>query len=369
MRALVPTDPAQLKRNNFNAIRLAMALAVVWSHSFALGIGTEDSEPISQLLGNVYNAGNLAVLTFFAVSGFLITDSYIRSENWKIYLRNRVARIYPGYLVAVAVCSFIVVPLFSTGFYWNSAHVLPMLSNVFLKGYIPTSDAFGGGAVNGSLWSISYEFWCYIGILGLGITGLLKRRMIFPVIAFVVIVVRIWLDLTGRRPAGVLQPLIGMAYFWFNVLPPFLLGAAFLLYRDSIPRSRWLLAALILCTIAASHLPIDDLHRTVITRTLMPLTLAYTTLYVAFSSIRLPNVTLYGDFSYGTYLYAFPIQQMLRVEMDTRASLPMYAILSAILSVLAGVASWWLVERWFLALAKRSRRTAPLTTEEALVAP
>jgi len=369
MRQLVPVDPKKLKENNFNAIRLIMALAVVWSHSFALGIANEDVEPISLLLGNVYNAGNLAVLTFFAVSGFLITDSFIRSANWGIYLRNRVARIYPGYLVAVAICSFVVVPLFSTELHWTREDILGLLSNFLLKGYIPKSDAFGGGAVNGSLWSIPYEFWCYLGILALGVTGLLRRRIILPAVAAIVIIVRIWLDLTGRHPASVLQPIIGVAYFWFNVLPPFVLGATCLLYRDQIPRSRLLLGFLVIGTILVSHLPVSDIHRIVATRTLMPITLTYTTLYIAFCSIRLPDVTTYGDLSYGTYLYAFPIQQMLKVELGSYFSMPIYIVLGGALSTAAGFASWWLVERRFLAMAKRPRQMEPLAVEERLVAP
>src|SRR5262245_27727188 len=102
------------RTNNFDAIRLAMALLVVWSHSFALYYGSEKNEPISLLLSGAYNAGNIGVMVFFIVSGFLIPQSFSRSGSLTNYLARRARRIYPGYLVATSLCAFAVIPLFST---------------------------------------------------------------------------------------------------------------------------------------------------------------------------------------------------------------------------------------------------------------
>ena len=81
VRLLVPADEATLRRNNFDAIRLSMSLLVVWSHSFALWLGSESSEPVSLLMAGTYNSGNLGVLAFFAISGFLITLSLVALEK------------------------------------------------------------------------------------------------------------------------------------------------------------------------------------------------------------------------------------------------------------------------------------------------
>lgn len=377
MRLLVPADRATLRRNNFDAIRLAMALLVVWSHSFALWFGSEKDEWLSLLTGGVYNSGNIGVLAFFAISGFLITLSWLRSDSWISYLRRRVLRIYPGYLVAITVCSLVIVPVFSTRHFGSvtPAELGGMASNLLLRGYIIPSDAFHGGSVNGSLWSIPYEFWCYLGVLALGLTGLLRRRAIYPLLAVIVILVRAWLDLTGRRPAGgMLQPIIGFAYFWFNVLPPFLLGGAAYLFTDRLPRSGWLALALILATIGASHLPLADPLRTVITRSLLPPTLVYGVLYLAFETrIRAHDAARFGDFSYGCYLYAFPIQQMLVASLKGAIPFPLFVLLAMALSLLAGILSWFLVEHWFLPRARRQHRRdkpdRPLEEEAAIVAP
>src|ERR1700732_1330773 len=108
MKTLVRSGP-----NNFAAIRIVMALLVVWSHCFALYLGSEATEPISVILHGMTNAGRVAVQVFFVVSGFLITQSFERSSSSWAYLKKRVARIYPGYLVATAICAFLIIPAFS----------------------------------------------------------------------------------------------------------------------------------------------------------------------------------------------------------------------------------------------------------------
>lgn len=79
----------------------------------------------------------------------------------------------PGHLVAIAICSLIVVPTFSLRSYTaiSASEVMGLASNLLLRNYIIDSDAFGGGAVNGSLWSIPFEFWCCLGVMALGLAG------------------------------------------------------------------------------------------------------------------------------------------------------------------------------------------------------
>ena len=352
MQMLVPTEQGALRQNNFDAIRLGMALLVVWSHSFALWRGSEATEWVSLAMGGVYNSGNLAVLTFFAISGFLITFSWLRAKSWLSYLARRLARIHPGYLVATAICSLAVVPAFSSRAFGqiSGPEIWGLVSNLWLRNFIIPSDAFNGLAVNGSLWSIPYEFLCYLGVMALGLFGLIRRRIVYPLAATALIAVRVWLDMTGRHPGGgMFAPIIGPAYLWFTVLPVFLLGGAVYLYRECIPRNRLFLVALIACTVGAAHLPFTDPLRTVVTRTLMPAALVYAIFYMAFDRrIRAHDAARFGDFSYGTYLYAFPIQQMLVASLKGLIPFPVFILLSLALSLAAGIASWYLVERWFL---------------------
>lgn len=372
MPLLVP-PPSAARANNFNTLRLAMALLVVWSHSFALWFGTEAGEPISRLFDGVYNAGNIGVLTFFTISGFLISLSYQRSPTILSYLGKRVARIHPGYMVATTLCSLVVVPLLSDRLfgYVSADELAGMASNLLLRNYIVPAPGFDG-AINGSLWSIPFEFWCYLGVIGLFELGLFRRPILLPLLTLAVMLTRSWLDVTGRRPyGGIIGDIIGMEYFWFKVLPPFLVGATVLAYRDHLPRLKSLAIGLPLVTVLSAWIPLTDNWHGLVTNLLLPPTLGYLIFFVAFHPrIQLGDAARFGDFSYGCYLYAFPVQQLLHAAFRYEGiqAFPLYLGASVAASLIAGVLSWYLVERWFE--AKRLRRhRRPLDEESLLAAP
>jgi peptidoglycan/LPS O-acetylase OafA/YrhL len=350
---LIPANLNALKRNNFDTIRLSMAVLVVWSHSFALYYGSEESEPLSILMRGTYNSGNLAVLVFFVISGFLICHSYLHKKSFLHFLNRRVRRIYPGYITATLIGAFIVVPLFSSRMLkdFSIGEISKAVGlNLLLQNYVPPSDVFGRGVVNGSLWSIPYEFWCYIGLAMLGLTTLLSRRAISLTTILITTAVRFWLDLTGRKPGGGFVGLIiGWPYLWFIVLPCFMCGVVAYLYRDALPRSRWLLIAGLVLLVVVANLPIDPLYRKLLTDMLFPPVVAYATFYIAFSeNIKLHDAARWGDFSYGTYLYAFPIQLILLASFGKAIIFPVYVALSIGLALMAGAISWHVIERWFM---------------------
>ena len=367
---LIPRDPAALRANNFDAMRLAMALLVVWSHCFALWRGTEAGEPLSILFAGAYNAGSLAVLVFFTISGFLITLSWDRSTSALSYLRKRVARIYPGYLVAITLCSLVVIPAFSSRAFLQLAphEIGGLATNLLLRNYLIASDAFGGGSVNGALWSIPYEFWCYLGVMALGLLGLSRHRSLLPIAAILLAALRLWLDISGRYPLwGWFAFLFGLPIGWSMVGPSFLWGAVVYRYARRIPRSGLGLAIALVVLVASAHVPLPGTGAAILCHALLPPVLAYAIFYAAFApGLRLHGAARFGDFSYGTYLYGFPIQQMLRVGLIGRLPFAVYVPLALLLALGGGIASWFLVERWFLA---RIRRPAPLNEESALVAP
>src|SRR5690349_3507824 len=135
MQTLVKRADAH-EGNNFDAIRLAMALLVVWSHSFALHLGSEKAEWISVILNGAYGygAGSLGVMAFFVISGFLIAQSWERSSSGRSYFEKRIRRIYPGFMVATSLCAFIIAPMFG-GAFMNPA--LVVAGNLALRGYMP----------------------------------------------------------------------------------------------------------------------------------------------------------------------------------------------------------------------------------------
>lgn len=350
--AFIGEDPTQSHHtNNFDAIRLAMAILVVWSHSFAIYMGSEDNEPISLLMKGTVNAGNIGVLVFFIISGFLISQSFDRTKTLRTFFERRVRRIYPGYCAATAICAFVVIPIFSSRADLSAPEILKTVGlNLLLRNYFPPSDVFGGRTLNGSLWSIPFEFWCYIGLAFLGWSRLLALRCAIPVIAVVVMTLRVALDLTGHKPGGgLIEFLFGWPYQWTVILPCFLAGATLYLYRDLIPRNA-IVATMGLGILAlAANLPLDALYRQCLVNVIFPPAISYGVICLAFSSsINLRKASHFGDFSYGTYLYAFPIQQALFFVFDRKLTFSAYVLSSGALALSLGVISWFSVERWFL---------------------
>ncbi|SDD44293.1 Peptidoglycan/LPS O-acetylase OafA/YrhL, contains acyltransferase and SGNH-hydrolase domains [Sphingomonas sp. YR710] len=351
---LIPSDGVQFQRNNFDFIRLMMALLVIYSHAFALYSGSEDRETLSLITNGFYNSGRIAVWSFFIASGFLVSRSFERSASVRQYASKRMRRVYPGYLVATTICAFVVTPLFIVGrqFAPDISEVARTIAlNLFFSNHFPIDDLFLNNlssTVNGSLWSIKYEVLCYAGIALLGWAGLLRRRAAILILYVAIVFAWCWLDATGRKPGGsqFVRDMVGWPYQWFRVLPNFLAGVLIYLYRERIPRSTPLLMVGLIASFAAFWSPYH-LQGLILAHLIAPPTLAYGIFVFAFHpKIALHAAARFGDFSYGTYLYGFVIQQMLLATFQL--GFWPFVLLSMLCALLAGAASWCLVERHFL---------------------
>jgi hypothetical protein len=95
------------RTNNFDFLRLAMAVLVIFSHSFPLATGRQ----VFNVPDHV-SLGKLAVAVFFA-SGYLIAMSWDRSGGLIDFMWRRVLRIYPGFIVAFILSTWLIAPLVS----------------------------------------------------------------------------------------------------------------------------------------------------------------------------------------------------------------------------------------------------------------
>jgi peptidoglycan/LPS O-acetylase OafA/YrhL len=194
-------------------------------------------------------------------------------------------------------------------------------------------------ALNGALWSIPYEFWCYLAVLGAGVFGLLKRRLWLAIGFAIVIAAHVVFDASGKKPGfGYVGVIFGWPYLWSRMLPFFLAGTLVYLYRDRIPRSWPAAVGGVLALVLVAH------FAPIACDVLQPIVIPYAALCVAFARGSLP-VARFGDFSYGTYLYAFPVQQLL--VATSWFAFPAYVAAAMVLSLAAGAASWHGVEKWF----------------------
>ena len=348
------------RRNNFDFLRFFFASLVIFSHSYLLLTPDGNQiEPLSRATHMKMNFGSLAVAGFFAISGFLITQSWQRAPRLGDFSKKRALRIYPGWVVALLFC-VLVAPVL------RLPHSLalgdPATYRFFDQLLLHNSGVVkvlpGAGLPDGSTWTIPFEILCYGLVAALGLLGLFRRRV--PVLALTValLVFINWPSRTLLPTFGPTVPDFHLPYLgWLRCLPLFityfLSGALFFLFRDRIPHSPWLLAAAaLLVGLTLGDLPLAGLFFVV-----LPTAGFYALFYLAFLPLGgLHAWARRGDFSYGIYLYAYPIQRLLILEQFRGYHLsPLILFLAAwVLACLAAVLSWRLIERPALRLKPRS---------------
>lgn len=343
--------------NNFDALRLGFAVLVIFSHSFALLHGGDDTDPLMRFSRQL-PLGAVALDAFFVISGYLVTQSLLRSSGPLDYLARRARRIYPGFVVACLVCGLAVVPLAVRD---PATAFEPLVLAKLVGGSLALRGLFAHGAfpenpfpdaVNGSLWSIAYEAWCYVGLLLLGLARVLRPRPTAVLFGLSVVASVGFAVFQPDIPLGMLGHIVGWPMTWARLLPFYLAGAAYYFYRDLIPLSN---AGALL---ALAGLVVGALFPPGLTPAL-PILGSYLIFWFAFHPrIRVTNAAKYGDFSYGVYLYAFPVQQLLVMGIPGLTPLALFALATP-LSVVLGALSWHLVEKRLVgSRARRAERRA-----------
>jgi len=322
--------------------------------------GGNEIEPLSRATHMKMNLGSLAVACFFAISGFLITHSRLRSSSTADYMKKRVLRIYPGWVVALLFCVLAVAPLLRPrhGLALHDLGTYGFLSQLFLRNMGVLRPLPGVGLPDGSTWTIPFEILCYGLVAALGILGLFRQRILVLALAFALLLYVNWPARTLGPTFGPTVPGLHLPYFGqLQCLPLFVVyflsGMLFFLFRDRIPHAPRLLAmSLVLVALTLFRLPLAPLFFII-----LPTFGFYVLFYLAF----LPLGNLYafaehGDLSYGVYLYAYPIQRVLISEQFRGYHLSPLTLFLAAWVLACGVAalSWRFVERPFLKLKPRS---------------
>jgi len=331
--------------NALNALRLFFALLVIFSHSLTLG-GYR-----SEVLWGHATLGDIAVNAFFAISGFLIVASALRNNVLR-YLWQRFLRIFPAFWVCLLAIAGIAGPIGwvadgnSLANYWHARsgpeHYIAV--NCFLRMY---SHSIAGTPVNvpyplvwnGSLWTLVFEFYCYLMVAALAATTLLRRRRVVLALWIVSWAFALGLAVSGTHLSLLshfLPPLI-------RFTPIFFAGAVLWLYRDKIPDSKGLFAAAVLAVAIGTFLKDPDV--------IAGPPLAYACVWAA---IHLPGkrIGVRYDISYGTYIYAFAVAQVLAIwKVHTWGYLP-FTLLSVLATLALAMVSCVFVERPSLRLKR-----------------
>jgi peptidoglycan/LPS O-acetylase OafA/YrhL len=350
-------------KNNFDFLRLFFSVLVILSHSFPLLYGNNDQEPLMRLSGQM-TLGSLSVDMFFIMSGYLIATSWNNTRNARTFAMKRIRRIYPGLFVVNLLCFTVLAPIVSPshfGIFTPKSIVKFLLNTIRLHGIgeLPVfADLPWKGVINGSLWSIPFEAWCYLGVVLLGITALLQKRLFVLVIFVISLLLSFFVHYKDITPNGLfLEGIIGSAEAWVRLLPYFLVGIVYSLYRTEIQKwPTYFLPSLTLiglsCFVKAG-----------LTVTL-PTLGAYCLFAFANKPVRyLKDCAKKGDLSYGIYLYAFPIQQTLIHFYKGWNPLTLF-VAALILSSVCGALSWHFVESSFM-VKRNASSASPVVTKQA----
>ena len=320
--------------NNLDFVRLVAAGLVLYGHSFVF-LGQREPLFLSWL-----PLGPLGVYIFFTISGYLVSQSWDRDPHLVRFFARRALRIFPGLAVCVVLSILVLGPALTTlplGDYFRNPHTLGYLQNIALHIVYHLPGVFSENrvphAVNGSLWSLPVEFLMYIVV---SIVGVLRggRWTALAIAAGSALFTVFWAQVSAEMLViynfDLRQAFICGTYFWA--------GAVF----HKFGLARWFtlpaaLGALVVLLCLEPWRPLLQIASWV----LLPLTV------LAFglaSSPALETLTRRGDYSYGIYIYAFPVQQSVEYLWPGVSLLPYLLICSTITLGLA-VLSWHGVER------------------------
>ncbi len=346
------------RENNLDFVRLVLAIVVIFSHSSDIVTGNIPLEPMMRFSHWQTSSGGIAVGFFFAISGFLITNSFLRSRSLWTYLKKRVARIYPGFLVCMLFCALVVVPLSGARFTHNGFGygALNFVLKLFALREFNYTHAFAGNpihVINGSIWTISNEFYCYIWVAILGVAGLLRKRSLVLGMFLVSLVGHeavLLMAKTSLSSAHAYGYLVGH----LPLSTMFLAGMVFFLYRDKIPhKTSWAFASLCVLVISCK-VPYAWNGSFALAGT-------YLLFWFGFNpNVRIHHTARFGDFSYGTYLYAFPIQELITQKLGSQANPFILFLIATPATLVAAILSWHAVERWFLSDGRKHGLDAPI---------
>jgi len=323
-----------MKSNNLDALRLIAAGLVFYGHSFVfLGL------PVPLFLSWL-PLGSLGVFMFFIISGYLISESWSRDPDLFRFFVRRSLRIFPGLAVCILLSVFVLGPIFTTWplhdyfqnqYTWGYMQNVALYISYYLPGVFETNRL--ANAVNGSLWSLPIEFLMYITVSFIGVMR--GNRWVFAAL-FVVSALTsyFWAQRESQMlvvyASDVRQVFLCGTYFWA--------GAVF--SKFDLPRYFSVSTSLMACVVLLCLEPYPA-FLAVASWGILPL--AILSFGLSYSPM-LAGLTRTGDYSYGIYIYAFPVQQAI-ASAYPKLGLLSYVVSCGAIILIFAIMSYHFVER------------------------
>ncbi|WP_316736067.1 acyltransferase [Pedobacter aquatilis] len=325
------------KYNAIGFIRLVLATFVIVQHSYALSGYTD---PLSRI--GLISFGALGVNGFFILSGFLITSSWLNSRSIINYVWRRILRIFPAFLICLLVTALVVAPIIIIlkGLSLNQ-HIITQMGGYIFKNLLliinqpdigNLTNSLAEKSLNGSLWTLSWEFLFYILLAIGGLFGALSKRKWLLIFLTITYIICYWIDTCKCT--------IFLKFYTSSnvaILPYyFLVGSIGFLYKKHIPDSKIIFAICIVLWLLDLKYNVDyPLH---------PFFLLYILLWLTMH-LPIKSIERFGDYSYGLYIYHFVVIQTILILFNDQLQ-PLILLLIT-LPVAFGLAylSWNLIEK------------------------
>lgn len=329
------------KNNNFDFLRFLFAVLVVISHAYPLSGVHESEQWIYKITNGQIICAQIGLSGFFVISGFFIFQSMQRSTSLFEYYKKRVLRLFPA-LFFLLLLTLILAPFVYEGdvnILQNKAFYTYLPNNMSLYNFQSSiSGIFDTNhyhAINGSLWSIRYEFFLYVG---LSILFFLKnkKRLISILLIVSFLCSSILFQFFMARFSG--SSILGMqGWDILNLGNFFLFGSLLASFKfEQLKNKKTVLAVFVLIFLVSLYFNFYNEIKHVV--------LSIIILLVGYIPIKwIKDFRKIGDMSYGIYIYSFPVQQTLMYYfmLNTKALI----FYSLIISMFLGYLSWHLIEK------------------------
>lgn len=332
-----------MHKNNFDFLRLIFAIFVIITHSYPLS-GVAEEDILFQITNGQTSLSYIGVRGFFVISGFLIFQSLLRSNRLTDYYWKRALRLFPALFIVLLITVLL-------GVFVYEGSPLDYFTSKSARTYLPNnltlyslqyhiSGVFESNpyksAINGSLWTIPYEFTLYIIVSCFFFIRF--RDNYIRMILFVLIIGIYISNLCLSDYLASLNFKVLNAKYMSNLALYFLIGSFLANLNLKSDKLKYFLfiTGIILFVFSLVFNVFNKFEFLIISVIVIPFGLL---------SIKYINNIgkSIGDMSYGIYIFAFPVQQTLMFYFNFNYKELMF--FSLITTILLSYLSWHLIEK------------------------
>lgn len=325
--------------SGFDYLRLVLATTIFLIHVPVISFGASKLS-----FSSLRPVVAIVLPMFFTLSGFLVAGSLDRCKTLVSFLGLRTLRIVPALAVEVLLSALLLGPYFTTKHlseYFSSRSFFSYFLNIAGDVHFSLPGVFVDNphpsVVNEQLWTVPWELRCYLLLAVIALLGVFRNSLMLVSSIVIICVAVLAHDV-------IYPPDVWVSVHGIILVEAFIVGVAFFRLKNKIRLNTGLFILSLIATIALLLLPYGD--------NFVACPAAYVTVYLGLLNPSRNKLLLSGDYSYGIYLYGFPIQQAVAAATPSLRSVAVDLLVALPLTVAFATGSWWLIEKHALGLRR-----------------